>query len=265
MDIKIEKILIPNSDLRFPEVKPEIGDLPPGLSDDPSRFQRMWEEYLSSNFILSSEDHGTIIIKNEAGRYRVSMVIKTLLAKYFAESGLGFKEYWILLELSSYLQGLKPIWEIKDEHERHLLFISNLILKYGKIQGFRAYELLDLRELLDDSSLKVKVTNPRVYGSLKEHWHWTRIVIVKIVPVDSRFLERQDYTERYNSYTKGYGEGSSRARKGKTPISAELDGEDFDEKRRSLYDDHLLHHIFSLLIHRIFGKEFWKDDKTRFY
>ena len=264
MDIKIEKILIPNSDLRFPEVKPEIGDLPPGLSDDPSHISKEWEEYLMDNFILTSEDHGTIIIKNEAGRYRVSMVIKTLLAKYFA-SGLGFKEYWILLELGSYLQRNVPIWEVKDEYERHLLFISNLILKYGRIRGVRAQELLNIKKLLEDSELKVKVTNPRVYGSLKEHWHWSKIVSIRIVPVDSRFLERKEFSNRYNSYTRGYGEGSSRARKGKTPISAELDGENIDIKRRSLYDDNLLFQIFSLLIHRIFGKNFWNDDEARFY
>jgi hypothetical protein len=264
MDINIEKILIPNSDLRFPEVKLEPEVLPPGLSDDPSHIQKVYEEYLTSDFILTSEDHGTIRIKNEAGRYRVSMVIKTLEAKYFAK-GLGFKEYWILLELASYIQGNKAFWEIKDEYERHLVFIAMLILRYGKISGFREQELVDLKLLLDYPELKVKVTNPRIYDSLKENWHWSRIVIVSIVPVDSQFLVRDNRGERYNSYTKGYGEGSSRARIGKTPVSAELDGEDFDEKRRSLYDDHLLHHIFIKLIHMIFGRKHLGDSTGSYF
>jgi len=264
MEINIEKILIPNSDLQFPKVLIEPEVLPPGLSDDPSHIQKIYEEYLTSDFLLTSEDHGTINIKNEAGRYRVSMVVKTLLAKYFAV-GLGFKEYWILLELASYLQGNKLIFEVKDDYERHCLFIAALILRYGRIRGFRELELVDLRQLLDYPELKVKVTNPRVYDSLKEHWHWSRIVSVKIVPVNSRFLERNDRTEKYDSYTRGYGEGSSRARIGKTPVSTELDGEKSEKTRRSLFDDHLLFHIFTKLIHQIFGKNTKGDDSGRYF
>lgn len=264
MEIKIEKILIPDSDLRFPVVEPETVVHPPGLSDDPSHTLKEWEEYLSSDFLLTSEDHGTISIKNEAGRYQVSMTIKTLLAKYFAE-GLGFKEYWILLELTSYLQGLKQIGEIKDEYERHIVFISYLILRYGSIRGFRKKELVDLRHLLETCPLTVKVHDKRIFYSLKEHWDWSRIVIVRIVPVDSQFLERNDRTERYNSYTRGYGEGSSRARIGKTPVSSELDGEDSDIKRRSLFDDNLLYYFFVYLVHRILGKDYDPDEKTRFF
>jgi len=266
MELKIEKILIPNSDLHFPEKKVEDTVLLLGLSDDPSHNPKVKEDYLSAiDFSLTSEDHGTIRIKNEAGRYRVSMVIKTLLAKYFAEKGLSFKEYWILLELCTWIQGSKPIWEIKDKFERHLVFISTLILKYGRIQGFRPIELVDLQDLLDKSSLSVKVTNPRIYASLKEFWHYSRIVEISIVPVDSRFLERRNNSKRYESYTKGYGEGSSRAQKGKTAISAELDGEDFDEKRRSLFDDHQLHLVFTRLVHWILGKRTKGDNSGDFY
>jgi hypothetical protein len=263
MSITIEKIDISNSDLRFPEVKIENQAFPLGLSDDPSHNQVLWEEYLTSDFILTSEDHGTIRIKNEAGRYRVCMVIKCLEAKYFAV-GLTFKEYWILLELCSYIQGNNPLFEIKDEYERHLTFIGVLILRYGKILGFRNTELVDLRVLLDYPELKVKVTNSRVYDSLKQHWHYSRIVEVRVEPVDSRFLERRDHTERYSSYTKGYGEGSSRAQKGKTPISFELDGENIEVKRRSLFDDSILHHIFTKLSHWIFGKNYG-GDRERFF
>jgi hypothetical protein len=265
MEINIEKIFIPNSDPAFPEVKAKDSSLPLGLSDDPSHIQKIYEEYLTSDFILMSEDHGTIKIKNEAGRYRVSMVIKTLLAKYFACEGLSFKEYWILFELASYLQGNKPPWALKDDYERHVVFISILVLKYGRIRGFREHELIDIKELLDEDPLLVKVTSPRVYASLKEHWHWSRIVEVKIVPVDSQFLTRNDHSERYNSYTRGYGEGSSRAQKGKTRISAELDGEDSEPKRRSLFDDSLLEQIFTKLVHRIFGKNYLGDERNRYF
>lgn len=263
MNMLIEKINISNSDLHFPKVKVEPEVLPPGLIDDPSHDQKVWEEYLSSDFILTSEDHGTIRIKNEAGRYMVGMTIKCLLAKYFAEE-LSFKEYWILLELGSYLQGNKPVWEVKDEHERHLLFIVLLVLKYGKIRGFRKQELVNLKVILDYPGLRVRVTNPRVYASLKQHWHYSRIVEIRIEPVNSRFLERRDHTERYNSYTKGYGEGSSRARNGKTPVSTELDGEDVDNIRRSPFDDSLLHHIFTKLLHWIFGTP-GGNDRERFF
>lgn len=266
MELKIEKILIPNSDPQFPDKKVEETVSLLGLSDDPSHTQLYEEDYLTAvDFSLTSEDHGTIRIKNEAGRYRVSMVIKTLLAKYFATTGLSFKEYWILLELCNWIQGSKTVFEIKDEYERHLVFIAILVLKYGRIQGFRNIELVDLRTLLDKSPLVVKVTNPRIYDSLKEYWHFSRIVEIKIVPVDSQFLERRNNGKRYDSYTKGYGEGSSRAQKGKTAFSAELDGEDYESNRRSLFDDQRLHHVFTKLIHWILGNRAKGDETGDFY
>lgn len=235
----------------------EVGDHFMGLMGDPSQSDLLWEEYLlESDFILSSEDHGTIRIKNEAGRYRVSMVMKTLISKYFSDGkGLSFKEYWILLELLNSIRGTKHIFEIKDEYERHLSYIATLILKYGKIRGFRLEEQVDLVRLIElNPDLKVKVTNPRIYHSLKEHWHWSRIIIVSIVPVDSRFLERMDHSKKYDSYTKGYGEGSHRAHESKTPFSAELDGEDTD-LIVSPSDDPILFRIFNILVHWIYRKD----------
>lgn len=267
MSINIEKILISNDLHPLPEVELVQSLLFEGLSEDPSPPTSVYEDYLKSDFILTSEDHGTIRISSEAGRYRCSMVLKTLLSKYFAE-GLTFKEYWIVLELAAYLQGNRPLLGIKDDYERHIVFISMLILKYGQIQGFRQFELLPIQKILESENLLVKVTNPRTYQSLKEHWHWSRIVKVTIVPVDSRFLERNDRTKRYDSYTKGYGEGSSRAFRNRDP-RADLVDEFYDQDQLKDFTkfDEIIFSIVSKILHFVVARKFLRgpDDWGRYY
>lgn len=253
MKRSIEKIELSNGDTDFLDLQKEERVSTLSLMGDPSHSDLLWEDYLSdSDLLLTSEDHGTIRISSEAGRYRVSMVMKTLVAKYFALGGLGIKEYWILFELLESIRGSKHIFEIKDEYERHIAYISLLILKYGKINGLRFKEQVDIRQLLDlCPELKVKVTSPRIYHSLKIHWHWSRIITISIVPVDFSILVRNDHTTKYDSYTRGYGEGSHRAQCGKTPFSSELDGEE-TERKVSPSDDPILFRLFTLLTKKIF-------------
>jgi len=69
---------------------------------------------------------------------------------------------------------------------------------------------------------------PRTYQSWKQTYDVRKFFKVRIVPLNTLIENRTSNTERYSSYTKGYGNGGHRSPTLKTPYSSELDGESTD-------------------------------------
>lgn len=118
--------------------------------------------------------------------------------------------------------------EISNEKVRKTVLLSHLIL--GTFRG----NWIDMEERVQVSDRRVVeailssgwLPDKRTLNSWLQVWEPNKWLEFRIVPLDY-LLERSNYSEPYDSYCKGYGEGSSRKRE-KTPYSAELDGEDLD-------------------------------------
>jgi hypothetical protein len=64
----------------------------------------------------------------------------------------------------------------------------------------------------------------RTYGSRYRTWRPEKFIKICAVPVDIQFLKRNDNSEPYSSYCKGYGESHPAAHRKKLKPSAELFG-----------------------------------------
>jgi hypothetical protein len=67
----------------------------------------------------------------------------------------------------------------------------------------------------------------RTFNSWTAYWKPEKFLEVRIVPLNT-LLERDQFSEPYSSYCKGYGEGGSRTRQ-KTRYDSELDGKEYEE------------------------------------
>jgi hypothetical protein len=70
--------------------------------------------------------------------------------------------------------------------------------------------------------------NSQTWGSWHQAYDVGKFFRIRIVPLDVLIESRASDTERYSSYTKGYGNGGHRSRTLKTPYDSEIDGEDTD-------------------------------------
>jgi len=170
----------------------------------------------------------TVCPKVELTRYQCSMLLETLEVSVI-EYGISFSTYLCLEYLYSRLLGDNKVLEIRNENERRVVFLAQILLR--SIEG--SWYSLDERECLKpDTERRLREITDlfpslREFRSRVEYWNCERFLKVQAVRLDV-FLDRRENSERYSSYCKGYGESSSTGRRKKTRPSAELDGESTD-------------------------------------
>lgn len=178
---------------------------------------------------LQSDYHLTVQLKIKLDRRQVSLLLG-ILCYQCTHSGVTFPMYLQLLHLNEILIGNKiRASEIKNKFERLSVELSQVIIRdlAGKSLTFNEPILVSkkTKELL----LRSKALMTRdVYKSRFTCWRPEWFLTLKTVPVDV-IIERSGNSVRYTSYCKGYGEGSGRTRKGRTPECFELDGEEPQE------------------------------------
>jgi len=165
-----------------------------------------------------------------------------LLSMAVAEAiviGVDISSYFIMEWLFNFLLKYSSIdpTEYPYEKGRQTLLLAELTLT--AIRGL--WLSLGEREQLPEEVVKAInssgwLPKPQTYQSWKSHYSLQKYFRGRAVRLDS-FQERERNSQRYSSYTKGYGEGGSLARKQKTPFSAELDG---DDSERNFYEFSLL-------------------------
>lgn len=211
-----------------PKVKKHVSVQPPGVSTVPSTNPDSGS-VPKLNSLLSSDYHLTVQLKVHLERRQVSLLV-SILCYQAVHFGITFPMYLGLLHMYEILLGNKTkSGEVKDKYERLSVKLSQVILR-----DFAGKELyFDEPVLMSDKTkellLKSKALLTKdVYKSRFTHWRPERFLGLKTVPVDV-VIERNGNSVRYSSYCKGYGEGTGTARRGKTPTSFELDGEDTPE------------------------------------
>jgi hypothetical protein len=162
----------------------------------------------------------------EMGRREASLLL-SILNYQSVHFGVNFEMYLSIDFLSSFLMGSKlNVTEIRNDWERVTVWSSLLILKDLEHEFITFSDRMVLRERTRKRILSSKlVMDKREYGSRFSKWRPEQFIELRAVPVDL-FIERNRNSQRYDSYTKGYGEGSGSARRKKTGFSAELDGAD---------------------------------------
>lgn len=167
----------------------------------------------------------TVRPKVELTRYRMSMLLE-VECWYATRFGINLTSWLIIEYLWERLLGSHKVWEIRDENERRVLTLANLILLSIQTEWLTLGEHLqvnkNLLEYLEETEL---LASDRTIQSRKDFWETKSFLEVRAVRMDV-MLERESGTVRYSSYTKGYGESSSMGRRQKTRPSAELDGEE---------------------------------------
>lgn len=203
------------------------GVQPAGVSTLPSTNPLGGESELNSFY--SSDYHLTVRLKVHLDRRQISLLLG-ILNYQAVHFGVTFPMYLQMLHLNEILIGNKlRASEIKDRYQRLSVELSQIIIRdlAGKELAFE--EPVQVSKKTKELLLRSKALMTRdVYKSRFNHWRPERLLRLVTVPVDV-FIERNGNSVRYTSYCKGYGEGSGTARRGRTPPSFELDGEETPE------------------------------------
>jgi hypothetical protein len=181
--------------------------------------------------IQSSEVCLTVRIANRSLTRRHLRLMLEVLLYEIVESGISLERYLLLVHLYQNLMGQKsePL-DLAIDHERRLCLLSEIIMLDLSEKTFNALGPIrclteDLRNEILDNDL---IMNKRTYNSRRGHWCPENWLTVRPVEIDS-LIERNGYSSRYSSYTKGYGESHPDAHIKKTKPSVELDGEEAKE------------------------------------
>jgi len=167
----------------------------------------------------------TVRPKVQLTRYQMSMLLE-ISCWYACKFGVRL-ESWLTIEyLWENLLGSHKVWEIRNESERRVCTLANMILLSTQNTWMTLDDLTKLPQSLLSYLEEAKLLpTDRTIHSRLEHWKTEKFLEVRAVRLDV-FMERETNSIRYSSYCKGYGESSSMGRRQKTRPSAELDGED---------------------------------------
>jgi len=186
--------------------------------------ERKWAEELSP---VSTEYHLTISVTNGSLTRRELSLLLDVLNYQAVHYGINLTMQLAIYELYFRILGMKTeSSEVLDGYIRKTLLVSELILKALKDKEFSLdndqFMLLstEVRKILE-----IGLMSKRTYRSRYVHFRPERLLAVRIVPVDKRFLTRRQNSEPYSSYCKGYGESHPSTHKVKTRPTAELDGD----------------------------------------
>lgn len=169
--------------------------------------------------------HWTVRFKvTEMNKKKAAILLKVLMID-FCQHGLDFSGYIAAEFLVHYLVGSKDPFEILDERDRQAGLLGILII--SSIRG--TWMTLDerikippaiIQEIFDSGWMP----NQRTWNSWKQFYNVRSFIEILTVPLET-YNERETGNSRYNSYTKGYGNGGHISRIQKTPIDPEIDGE----------------------------------------
>jgi len=203
------------------------GVQPAGVSTVPSTFLYSGGKQTETSF--SSDYHLTVSLLVRLERREISLLLG-VLSYQATHFGVTFPMYLCLLHLNEILIGNKiRASEIKDRYQRLSVELSQLIIRDLAGQELEFGRPLRLSEKTYKIIIQSKVLMTYdTYKSRVNHWRPENFLALKTVPVDV-IIERSGNSVRYTSYCKGYGEGTGTARRGKTPSSFELDGEETPE------------------------------------
>lgn len=173
--------------------------------------------------------HWTVRFKViEMNKRKAAILLKVLMYDFLAH-GLDLSGYIAAEFLVHYIMGgkLDPL-EIYDERDRQAALLGNLIL--ASIRG--TWMSLDERIKLPPTVIQGILDSgwmpdKRTWSSWKQFYNVRSFIEILTVPLE-QYNEREIDTSRYNSYTKGYGNGGHISRVQKTPIDPEIDGESTD-------------------------------------
>jgi hypothetical protein len=241
--------------------KKHLGVSPAGVSTVPPSIpsDRGLAELNSLSF---SDYHLTVQLQVHLERRQISLLLG-ILCYQAVHYGVTFGSYLCLLHLNEILLGNKVrASQIKEKFERLSVLLSQTIIRDLAGKDLNFTDLVQVSDqtrnlILNSKSLMTKDS----YNSRFNHWRPERYLKLRIVPVDV-IIERNGNSVRYTSYCKGYGEGTGTARRGKTPQSFELDGEDTPEwklSEQSLSAQEFTQQVF-LLAHFEWLKRFGTED-----
>jgi hypothetical protein len=140
--------------------------------------------------------------------------------------GMDFTGYIAVEFLVSYLlRGKQDPLEIIEEKDRQACLLGILILANHRGDWMTLGERIKIspavtQEISDSGWLP----DQRTYNSWKQYWNPRQFIEILTVPLEL-YNERDNRALRYDSYTKGYGNGGHVSRVQKTPYNPELDGE----------------------------------------
>lgn len=197
------------------------------------------------------QDLWTVTFKRKVARKDIALTLQCMCDIYFIKGYLTTLEFVTMEFLTSYLLGDKiSASQIKDQRERIQIVSSFLILLFGERHFLfeTREELIPLEQLFKTSLFPFKINNLRTLKSRLQIYNPASLLKIETVPDDSYNLSEEE-SYPYISYCKGYSE--SYQKKTKTPLSFELDGEEFEEERDPLLI--LLYHQLSQLIVNVFS------------
>jgi len=165
------------------------------------------------------------ISSKEASIFLMMLNVRSVLL------GVDHTSYLLTEWLYSFLlkSGSLETCEYPQEKGKQSLMLAELILV--AIRG--SWLSLDEREKLPEEVIEAIIStgwlpNEHTIASWSQFYGLRRFFKVRTVRLDS-FQERESNSERYDSYTRGYGEGGKLSRVLKTPLSFELDGDDSEK------------------------------------
>lgn len=234
------------------------GVQPAGVSTVPSSITSNGEITKTDISQMFTDYHLTAQLSQHLERRQVSLLLD-ILNYQSVHYGVNFEMYLFLLHCYEILIGSKvKASEIKDKNERRVALSSQVIIR----------DLAGIPLAFGDQKVKISEKSQRllinsralmtrdVFRSRFQIYRPERLLRLVTVPVDIKF-ERSGTSVRYSSYCKGYGEGTGTARRGRTPRSFELDGEEVQDEvlGQKLSDSELSQELF-LIAHFEWLKRF---------
>jgi len=166
----------------------------------------------------------------EMTKKKASILLKILMLDLL-NRGIDFTGYIAVEFLVAYIMGGKTDFlEIYEEKDRQAVMLGNLIL--AEVRG--SWLTLDERIKFSPDTVQAILNtgwlpDKRTYQSWKQFYNVKSFIEIYTVPLEN-YDKRAVGTERYSSYTKGYGNGGHVSRIQKTRYTSELDGVATDQE-----------------------------------
>lgn len=220
-NVSFDPLLSPNGD---DESRPSTSR----ITDPPHTRPLVDESKATDYFDYQMKFELTARIANSQWTDRDFSLMLDTLNYEMAKHGVNFEMYLTAEFLLNLLSNGQSSWSIRNEFVRKTCLTTEIILKDLKGDFIKFGDKMILSEktlkTLQDGSL---IITKRVYSSRRNFFRAERFVTLRAVPLKQHIQRRKD-SERYSSYTRGYGEGGSASGRKKTRYSSELDGDDRD-------------------------------------
>jgi len=164
-------------------------------------------------------------LRETASRKELGLLLEVLCyqAVHF---GISLNMQIAMFELYFRLLGNKvDSREISESNIRKILVISEIL--FNELRGVELNLAAESRFKFDSHVCEIiskGLMSKRTYGSRFRTYRPEAFLRILAVPVNILYFERRQFSKRYSSYCKGYGESHPSAHRSKTKISSELDG-----------------------------------------